>query len=278
MLCAVAHEPGTLPRAATWPLARMRSFTNNFLCVVPAVRCYFKLHVGVCYNVARKCALRLIMSLWAHATEHTVLAQAGHVCSTLAARHHCERVCAASVKQANSVQCSGGCAALYVRLLHASRFHRSELVLASFDMGKKCACLLQTLPASTCKVWPTKKVLWQAPHPFCLLRAKGHCICHSMGTSTTCMAHAHVVMPIIKLRHFQARYRGENQARTHSARQNMRLTSGTTGDGVLGMVITSSPFSALALMPAQVARYHAAATHQRARVVTKQYAKQYSSA
>ena len=86
-----------------WPLAGMRSFTNNLLCVVPAVRCYSKLHVGVCYKIACKCALYLIMPLWAHATEHTVLAQAWHVWSTLPARHHCERVCAASVKQANSV-------------------------------------------------------------------------------------------------------------------------------------------------------------------------------
>ena len=153
---------------------------------------------------------------------------------------------------------------MYIRLLHASSTHRSELVLASFDMGKKCACVLQCFPQAHVKVWPTKKVLWQAPHPFCLL----HCICYSMGTSMTCMAHAHVVMPIIKLRQFQVRYRGEYQARNHSARQNMRLTSGTTGDGVLGMVTTSSPFSALALIPAQVARWYAIATHQKARLVS----------
>lgn len=48
----------------------------------------------------------------------------------------------------------------------------------------------------------------------------------------------------------------------------MHLTSGTTGDGVLGMVITSSPFSALALMPAQVAQCHSASTHQRAQLVS----------
>ena len=66
---------------------------------------------------------------------------------------------------------------------------------------------------------------------------------------------------------------GECNAKEHKqgracAHSHIHLTSGTTGDGVLGMVTTSSPFSALALMPAQVARCHPAATNKRARLVS----------